>query len=140
MQKWWMLTLVVLSVLAASQASEDAEPQGSVSNTWDAIKNWFSPATTYVRDTLPEKTPSQVASDAADAASDAYDRVNEHSAVKAVKAVLRPVGNWISDSATRVSNTRIQDLYDSAADGVRRADSAVAGWINGPTEAPLLHR
>jgi len=123
----------VEATLPEASAAEEAESSGW--RFWEATKKAFQPVRNYFTDTLPEKTPAEVASDISDAAVDAYDRINEHQAVQTAKDVLSPVGDWIRDTAQDIGNTRIQDLYDSAANHVRRADETVAGLIDQVAES-----
>jgi len=145
MKVFILFTLFAALLVCSSQAfavetrsAEDAESSGW--RFWEATKKAFQPVRNYFTNTLPEKTPSEVANDISEAASDAYDRINEHQAVQTAKDAVRPLGDWIRDTAQDIGNTRIQDLYDSAADHVRRADETVAGWIDPESNEPqLLH-
>jgi len=146
------VALLVCCVLCYGQAFvvdrglDPAQPQASSQRdesagwrTWAAAKDWFRPVADYFRHTLPDKTPQEVASDVSDVVSDTYHQVNNHDVVQGVKDTLRPVGNWLTDAAQDISQTKIRDIYNSAADGVRRADASIGDWLS-PDATNTLHR
>jgi len=117
-------------------SAPSAPQQGRGSQTWTAVKSWFSPVTNYFSDKLPDKTPAEFASDVHSAASDFAESVASHPVVEGVNTrVVKPAGEWMQDVLTQ--NT-FRDIYDSAANAVKKADEHVADWIR-PDEPESLH-
>ncbi|KAF2349577.1 hypothetical protein FHG87_019668, partial [Trinorchestia longiramus] len=106
------------------------EPQSGGWRTWNALVSWLRPATNYVTQSLPDKTPSQFANDVRETAVNLRDRAADHPAVQGVSRVVRPVGEWFRNTANSLSKTSFRDMYEGAMNSVRRADETVAQWIN----------
>ncbi|XP_018025983.1 uncharacterized protein LOC108681463 [Hyalella azteca] len=110
--------------------SQETSEGGRGWQTWNALVNWLRPATNYITQRLPNKTPSEFASDVRDTAVDLRDRAAAHPVVQGVGRVVRPVHEWVSNTASELSKTSFRDMYDGAMNTVRRADETVADWLN----------
>jgi len=125
--------------LPTAPEAPPAPQEDRSSKTWTAVKNWFSPVTDYFSNKLPDKTPSEFATDIRDAAQDLGESVASHPVVEGVNnRVVQPARDWVQDTASSLSDRTFRDLYDSAVQSVKSADERVADWIS-PDEPDTLH-
>jgi hypothetical protein len=127
-QAWPSLQRTEFEFEPIKDSKDESESGGW--RTWNAVVSWLRPATNYVTQHLPDKTPTEFANDVRETAVDLRDRAADHPVVQGVSRVVRPVGQWFRNTANRLSETSFRDMYNGAVNSVRRADETVAQWIN----------
>ncbi|KAK4310867.1 hypothetical protein Pmani_017600 [Petrolisthes manimaculis] len=132
---WSVVLLVVLAAAAATNAmpQSESDPQQSGSKTFTALKEWFSPVTSYFS-SLPAKTPSDVADDVKDTVTDAKDWVQENEAIQGLYASLQPARNWIKEKTNNLRDQSFTEMYENVKQQVRNLDTMVGTWIQDQNE------
>lgn len=136
MRASWILcgALLVLAFAGAMAAPGNGEvkegEQESTSGwkTYHAIKHFFSPVTNYFRG-LPEKTPTDVATDVKDKVTDVKEWAAENDAIQALLSSLVPVKNWLQEKADVLQDKTFKEMYDDVKSRVVTLDDRIASWI-----------
>ncbi|KAG0713392.1 hypothetical protein GWK47_016335 [Chionoecetes opilio] len=127
----WMIGAVVLVVTAAlvhaGPLNDEQEPSGG-SKTLHAIRNFFSPVTSYFS-SVPSKTPSDIADDVKGSVADVRDWAKDNEAIQTLQGALNPVRNWIKEKADVVKDQTFSDMYESVKTSVRDLDQRFGTWM-----------
>lgn len=109
-------------------------PESGGSKTWQAIKDFFSPVTNYFRG-MPEKTPSEVATDVKEKATEIKEWAKENEAIQALVGALTSVKDWAKEKASALEDKTFREMYEHTKERVSSLDDKIGAWIQERTKA-----
>lgn len=131
----WFLGAALL-VVALAQAfavpvdeNNNPEEKSTGSKTFHAVRAFFRPVTDYFFKKLPNKTPSDVATDVKEQATEVKEWAQENQAVQSLVSSLTPVKNWLKDKANVLKDTTFKEMYEDVKTRVSNLDERIGTWI-----------
>ncbi|XP_066984616.1 uncharacterized protein [Macrobrachium rosenbergii] len=130
---WILFGALLFVALVGTKAGpvefdENNNDQPGGSKTWTALKNFFRPVTNYFKG-LPEKTPSDVATDVKETVTDVKEWAQENQAIQTLMQSLIPVKNWLKEKADVLQDKTFKEMYDDVKTRVVALDDHIGQWI-----------
>jgi len=122
-----VVVVVMAALVHAGPVPDEEEPSGGF-KTFHAIKQWFSPVTTYFK-SIPSKSPSDLADDVRGGVGNVRDWASENDAIQALRGALSPVKDWIKEKADVVKDQTFSDMYENVKSSVQDMDERVGTWL-----------